>query len=194
MSEIKKMLFSVSEKGNPLVYLWVDDMDLNKMSDAIMIALKNQVAYLFFLTIGSQVQIKQSKQYKNIEVPDTFTTLFEGYKVSQDSTIKMIGGMMNNAFNNYFDSVSFLKNGEITSISKEECNNICSEYLNGYFNLYNHVLECLNKSENKALKNIYKTLTSDGCKPADIKESNMIIMNYMNLLNNYLGRQHLKVE
>lgn len=194
MCEIKKMLFSVSEKQNPMVYLWVDDMDVNKMSDAIIIALKHQVAYLFNCNIGSKITLKKSKTYYNVEVPDSFTNIFEGYKTSDNNSIKIIGTQMNNAFNNYFNSISFLKNGEITSISREECNNICSEYLDGYFSLYNHVLERFNKSDNKAFKNIYKTLTSDGSKPADIKESNIIMMNYMNLLNNYLGKQHLKVE
>lgn len=183
MSEIKKMLFSVSEKGNPMAQIWVDDADINKNSDSIYIALKNQVAYLFFLTVGSQIAIKQSKQYKNIEVPDTFTGLFEGYKVSPDPTIKMIGGMMNNAFNNTFDSISFLKNGEIVRISQDEANAKCEEYMEGYTSLYETALQVLGNSKIKALKSIAKVLEKEDSKPADIKEANGVVMGYAMMLN-----------
>ena len=61
MCEIKKILFSVSEQGNPLAQLWVDDADVDKNSDCIYIALKSQVAYLLFSELGAKITLKKSK-------------------------------------------------------------------------------------------------------------------------------------
>lgn len=194
MSEIKKLLFSVSEKGNPICNLWVDESDINKNSDSYIIGIKSQVAYLLFQGIGAQVELKKSKQYYNVVVPDMFTNLFDNYKTSPDNTVKFLGMMLNNAFDNAFKSLEYLKTGEITKVSQEECNAMCSEYLTGFFNLYDNVVENLSKSNNKALKTVAKTLSSDTSKPADIKEANHVALNYVNVVNNYLNKQHIKVE
>lgn len=183
MAEIKKMIFTVSEKNNPMVYLWVDEDDTNKMSDATIIALKSQVAYLFFQSIGANIEIKQSKTYKNVTVPDMFTNLFENYKIATDPTVKAIGAMLNASFNNFFDSISFWKNGAIVTISQEECDAKCEEYMEGYTNLYNTALKVLGKSKIKALKNIAKVIDSETSKPAEIKEANSIISSYALMLN-----------
>lgn len=183
MAEIKKMIFTVSEKGNPMVQLWTDDADTTKNTDSTYIAIKSQVAFLFFQGIGAQVEIKQSKQYKNVTVPDLFTNLFENYKVSTDPTVKMLGTMMNNAFNNYFDSMSFIKNGEIIKVSQEEVNAKCEEYMNGYTNLYETALNVLGKSKIKALKSVAKILEKEDSKASDVKEANSIAMSYALMLN-----------
>lgn len=194
MSTITKMIFSVSEKGNPLCQLWVDNQDTTKNSDAIYIALGSQVAYLFFLGVGSQVELKKSKQYYNVTVPDFFTNLFENYKVSPDPTIKAIGTMLNSAFKNAFNSIEYLKNGEVTMISKDECRNMCTEYLAGFFDIYDCVLDNMGKSKNKALKTVAKNLTSETSKASDVKDSNAVVMNYVSALNNFLAKQHIKVS
>lgn len=182
MCEIKKILFSVSEKGNPMAQIWVDDADITKSSDSIYIAIKSQVAYLFFLGEGSKISLKKSNKFYNVEVPETFTNLFENYKISTDNNIKMIGSMMNRAFDNAFNSIEFIKNGETVKISQEEANAKCLEYLNGYTNLYDTVLDFLNNSKNKTLKSVGKILTTDGSKASDIKEANSIAMTYTSLL------------
>lgn len=183
MCEIKKMLFSVSAQGNPLAQIWVDDADITKNSEAIYIALKNQVAYLFFSGVGSKITLKKSKQYYNVDVPDTFTNLFEGYKVAENPTIKMIGTMLNQAFNNCFNSIEFLKNGETVKISQEEANNKCLEYMNGYISLYDVVTKSLSNSKVKALKSVGKILEKEDSKAGDIKEANLIVSQFTNLLS-----------
>lgn len=183
MCEVKKMLFSVSAQGNPLAQIWVDDADITKNSEAIYIALKNQVAYLFFSGVGSKITLKKSKQYYNVEVPDSFTNLFEGYKVSDNPTIKMIGAMLNQAFNNCFNSIEFLKNGEVVKISQEEANEKCREYMNGYNSLYGVVLESLGNSKIKALKAVSKILEKEDSKAGDIKEAHSIVSQFTTLLS-----------
>lgn len=183
MCEVKKMLFSVSAQGNPLAQIWVDDADITKNSEAIYIALKNQVAYLFFSGVGAKITLKKSKQYYNVEVPDSFTNLFEGYKVSDNPTIKMIGAMLNQAFNNCFNSIEFLKNGEVVKISQEEANEKCREYMNGYNSLYGVVLESLGNSKIKALKAVSKILEKEDSKAGDIKEAHSIVSQFTTLLS-----------
>ena len=183
MCEVKKMLFSVSAQGNPLAQIWVDDADTTKNSEAIYIELKNQVAYLFFSGVGSKITLKKSKQYYNVEVPDSFTNLFEGYKVSDNPTIKMIGAMLNQAFNNCFNSIEFLKNGEVVKISQEEANEKCREYMNGYNSLYGVVLESLGNSKIKALKAVSKILEKEDSKAGDIKEAHSIVSQFTTLLS-----------
>lgn len=182
MCEIKKILFSVSEKGNPMAQIWVDDADTTKNSESVYIAIKSQVAYLFFLGVGSKINLKKSNKFYNVEVPENFTNLFESYKVSPDNNIKMIGTMMNRAFDNAFDSISFIKNGETVKISQDEANDKCVEYLAGYTSLYDKVVDYFNNSKNKALKAIGKILTTEGSKSSDIKEANAVVMNYTTLL------------
>ena len=133
MCEIKKILFSVSEQGNPLAQLWVDDADVDKNSDCIYIALKSQVAYLFFSELGAKITLKKSKQYYNVEVPDSFKDIFENYKTSTNNTVKIIGAWMNNAFNNFFTSMEFIKNGKTVKISQEEADAKCLEYMERIF-------------------------------------------------------------
>ena len=183
MCEVKKMLFSVSAQGNPLAQIWVDDADITKNSEAIYIALKNQVAYLFFSGVGAKITLKKSKQYYNVEVPDSFTNLFEGYKVSDNPTIKMIGAMLNQAFNNCFNSIEFLKNGEVVKISQEEANEKCREYMNGYNSLYGVVLESLGNSKIKALKAVSKILEKEDSKAGDIKEAHSIVSQFTTVLS-----------
>lgn len=183
MAEIKKMIFTVSEKGNPLAQLWCDDADTTKNADSIYVAIKSQVAFLFFQGIGAQIEIKQSKQYKNVTVPDMFINLFENYKVATDPTVKMIGSMMNNAFNNYFDSALFIKSGEVVKVSQEEVDAKCEEYMEGYSNLYQTALNVLGKSKVKALKSVAKILEKEDSKASDIKEANSIAMHYAMMLN-----------
>jgi hypothetical protein len=67
MSKITKLLFSVSEQGNPIARLWLDDADITKNSEAIVLGIRSQVAYAFFLNIGAEVETKKSKQYTNID-------------------------------------------------------------------------------------------------------------------------------
>ena len=183
MCEIKKMIFSVSEKGNALCKLWVDDMDTTKESECIYIALRNQVSYLFFSEVGAKITLKKSKQYYNIEVPDSFTDIFEGYKTSSNNAVKIFGAWMNNAFNNCFNSLEFLKNGEIVRISQEEANAKCREYMDGYTSLYGTVLESLKNSDVKALKSIGKILEKDDSKAGDIKEANVIVSQFTSMLS-----------
>lgn len=182
MCEIKKLLFSVSEKGNPMAQVWVDDADVNKNSDCIYIALKNQVAYLFFLGVGSKIKLKKSGNYQNVEVPETFTSLFENYKITQDNTLKMIGAMLNKAFDNAFNSIEFIKRGETVKISRAEVNEKFTEFLEDYTNIYNTIVDYFGKSKNKAFKNIGKILSSEESKASEIKDANAIVMQYSNLL------------
>lgn len=183
MCEIKKMLFSVSAQNNPLCMLWVDNADITKNSEAIYIALKNQVAYLFFSGVGSKITLKKSKQYYNVEVPDSFTNIFEGYKTSDNNAVKTFGAWMNNAFNNCFNSIEFLKNGETVKITQDEANEKCREYLNGYTSLYGVVIESLSNSKIKGLKSIGKILEKEDAKASDVKEANQIVSQFTNLLS-----------
>lgn len=183
MCVIKKMLFSVSAQGNPLAQIWVDDADITKNSEAIYIALKNQVAFLFFSGVGTNITLKKSKQYYNVDVPDVFTNLFEGYKVAENPSVKMMGMMLNQAFNNCFNSIEFLKNGETVKISQEEANAKCLEYMNGYTSLYNVVIQSLTNSKVKALKSVGKILEKEDSKAGDIKEANLIVSQFTNLLS-----------
>lgn len=183
MCEIKKMLFSVSAQGNPLAQIWVDDADITKNSECIYIALKNQVAYLFFSGVGSKITLKKSKQYYNVEVPDSFTNIFEGYKTSDNNTVKIFGAWLNNAFNNCFNSIEFLKNGETVKITQDEANEKCREYLNGYTSLYGVVIESLSNSKIKGLKSIGKILEKEDSKASDVKEANQIVSQFTNLLS-----------
>lgn len=183
MCEIKKMLFLVSAQGNSLAQIWVDDADITKNSESIYIALKNQVAYLFFSGVGSKITLKKSKQYYNVEVPDSFTNLFEGYKTSDNPSVKMIGSMLNQAFNNCFNSIEFIKNGEVIKVTQDEANAKCREYLNGYTSLYNVVIETLSNSKIKSLKSIGKILEKEDSKAGDIKEANQIVSQFTNLLS-----------
>lgn len=182
MSVLTKILFSVSGQGNPLAQIWVDDADTTKNSESIYIALKNQVAYLFFLGVGTNITLKKSKQYFNVEVPDAFTNLFEGYKVSPDPTVKMIGAMLNQAFNNAFDSILYIKNGEVIKVSQAEANAKCLEYMTGYAELYETALLGLTNSKIKALKSVAKILGKEDSKASEIKEANSIVMGYATLL------------
>ena len=135
MSKITKLLFSVSEQGNPVARLWLDDADITKNSEAIVLGIRSQVAYSFFLGVGAEVETKKSKQYTNIIVNPTFENLFENYKVSPDNTVKMIGQFLNNAFNNAFNSLEFLKLGEVQYVSKEELTDGICEFLTEKFSL-----------------------------------------------------------
>lgn len=183
MCEIKKLLFSVSEQGNPLAKLWVDDSNTDKDSDCIYIALKSQVAYLFFSEIGAKITLKKSKQYYNVEVPDSFKDIFEDYKTSTNTTVKIIGAWMNNAFNNFFNSMEFIKHGGVTKISQEEADAKCLEYMDGYTHLYNVALESLSKSKVKALKAVGKILEKEDSKASDIKEAHNIVSQFTTLLS-----------
>lgn len=184
MCEIKKMLFLVSAQGNPLAQIWVDDADVTKNSESIYIALNHQVAYLFFLGVGSKINLKKNnKGYYNVEVPDFFTNLFEGYKTATNETIKTVGSMLNMAFKNAFNSIEFLKNGEVVKISRDEANDKCKEYLQGYTSLYNVALDFLSNSKIKALKQAGKILEKEDSKAGDVKEANQIVMQYIYLLS-----------
>lgn len=183
MCEIKKMIFSVSEKLNPLAQIWVDDADTTKNSESIYIALKNQVAYLFFSEVGTKITLKKSKQYYNVEVPDSFTDIFEGYKTSPNNAIKVFGAWMNNAFNNAFKSLEFIKNGEVVKISQDEANAKCKEYMAGYTSLYGTVIESLKESNVKALKTVGKILEKEDSKAGDIKEANSIVSQFTTMLS-----------
>jgi predicted transposase YdaD len=56
MSKITKLLFSVSEQGNPVARLWLDEADTTKNSEAIVLGIRSQVAYAFFLNVGADVE------------------------------------------------------------------------------------------------------------------------------------------
>lgn len=183
MCEIKKILFSVSEQGNPLAQLWVDDADVDKNSDCIYIALKSQVAYLFFSELDAKITLKKSKQYYNVEVPDSFKDIFENYKTSTNNTVKIIGAWMNNAFNNFFTSMEFIKNGKTVKISQEEADAKCLEYMEGYTHLYSVALDSLSKSKVKALKAVSKILDKEDSKASDIKEAHNIVNQFTTLLS-----------
>ena len=158
MSKITKLLFSVSEQGNPVARLWLDDADTTKTSEAIILGIRSQVAYAFFLGLGSEVETKQSKQFTNILVPEMFTNLFENYKVATDQTVKMIGTFLNNAFNNAFSSLEFHKFGEVQYVSKEELTEGIETFLTEKFALEeivaNHMLT--NKTTPRLHKNKFE--------------------------------------
>ena len=197
MSKITKLLFSVSEQGNPVARLWLDDADITKNSEAIVLGIRSQVAYAFFLGIGAEVETKKSKQYTNIIVNPTFENLFENYKVSPDNTVKMIGQFLNNAFNNAFNSLEFLKLGEVQYVSKEELTDGICEFLTEKFSLEeivaNHMLT--SKLVPKIHKNMVKVLEKDDAKQADIKEAQQIISHYTNCANReYIQKNNLRME
>lgn len=197
MSKITKLLFSVSEQGNPVARLWLDDADITKNSEAIVLGIRSQVAYAFFLGIGAEVETKKSKQYTNIIINPTFENLFENYKVSPDNTVKMIGQFLNNAFNNAFNSLEFLKLGEVQYVSKEELTDGICEFLTEKFLLEdivaNHMLT--SKSVPKIHKNMVKVLEKDDAKQADIKEAQQIISHYTNCANReYIQKNNLRME
>lgn len=182
MSKITKLLFSVSQNGNPMAKIWVDDADITKDSDSILIAIKSQVAYLMSVGVGANITLKKSNKWMNVEVPKVYEDLFDNYKVSPNETIKAFGTMLNNMFNNCFSSIEYLKNGEVTKISQEEANDKCAEYMLGYTSLFNRTLDILSKSDVTGLKAIASTLKSKTSKPADIKEANSVAMAYTQLL------------
>ena len=197
MSKITKLLFSVSEQGNPVARLWLDDADITKNSEAIVLGIRSQVAYAFFLGVGAEVETKKSKQYTNIIVNPTFENLFENYKVSPDNTVKMIGQFLNNAFNNAFNSLEFLKLGEVQYVSKEELTDGICDFLTEKFALEeivaNHMLT--SKSVPKIHKNMVKVLEKDNAKQADIKEAQQIISHYTNCANReYIQKNNLRME
>ena len=197
MSKITKLLFSVSEQGNPVARLWLDDADITKNSEAIVLGIRSQIAYAFFLGVGAEVETKKSKQYTNIIVNPTFENLFENYKVSPDNTVKMIGQFLNNAFNNAFNSLEFLKLGEVQYVSKEELTDGICDFLTEKFALEeivaNHMLT--SKSVPKIHKNMVKVLEKDDAKQADIKEAQQIISHYTNCANReYIQKNNLRME
>lgn len=197
MSKITKLLFSVSEQGNPIARLWLDDADTTKNSEAIVLGIRSQVAYAFFLNVGAEVETKKSKQYTNIIVNPTFENLFENYKVSPDSTIKMIGMFLNNAFNNAFNSLEFHKLGEVQYISKEELTEGIQEFLTEKFSLEeivaNHMLT--SKTTPKIHKNMVKVLEKEDAKQADINSAQEIISRYTNCANReYIQKNNLRME
>lgn len=194
MSILQKAIFTVSEKGNPMAQIWVDEADVTKNSESIYIALKSQVAYLFFLGKGATINLKKSKQFYNVEVPDLFTNLFDNYKVSQDNTVKMIGAMLNQAFDNAFNSLEFLKSGEVVKISQAEADEKCKEFMCGYVSLYDTALKSLSESKIKALKSIANILNKEDSKPAEVKEANNIVMQYATLLSRNIDKQKFVIE
>ena len=177
--------------------MWLDDADITKNSEAIVLGIRSQVAYSFFLGVGAEVETKKSKQYTNIIVNPTFENLFENYKVSPDNTVKMIGQFLNNAFNNAFNSLEFLKLGEVQYVSKEELTDGICEFLTEKFSLEdivaNHMLT--SKSVPKIHKNMVKVLEKDDAKQADIKEAQQIISHYTNCANReYIQKNNLRME
>ena len=197
MCKITKLLFSVSEQGNPVARLWLDEADTTKNSEAIVLGIRSQVAYAFFLNIGADVETKKSKQYTNIIVNPTFENLFDNYKVSTDPTVKMIGHFLNNAFNNAFSSLEFHKLGEIQYVSKEELTDGICEFLTEKFALEeivaNHMLT--SKTTPKIHKNMVKVLEKEDAKQADINSAQEIISRYTNCANReYIQKNNLRME
>ena len=197
MSKITKLLFSVSEQGNPVARLWLDDADTTKNSEAIVLGIRSQVAYTFFLGVGAEVETKKSKQFTNIVANPAFENLFENYKVSPDANIKMIGQFLNNAFNNAFSSLEFHKLGEVQYVSKEEITDGICDFLTEKFALEeivaNHMLT--SKSVPKIHKNMVKVLEKDDAKQADINGAQEIISRYTQCANReYVQKNNLRME
>ena len=197
MSKITKLLFSVSEQGNPVARLWLDNADTTKTSEAIILGIRSQVAYAFFLNVGADVETKKSKQYTNIVSNPSFENLFENYKVSTDQTVKMIGQFLNNAFNNAFSSLEFHKLGEIQYVSKEELTDGICEFLTEKFSLEeivaNHMLT--SKTIPKIHKNMIKALGKDDAKQVDINGAQEIVSRYTSCVNRgYIQKNNLRME
>jgi len=197
VSKITKLLFSVSEQGNPVARLWLDNADTTKTSEAIILGIRSQVAYAFFLNVGADVETKKSKQYTNIVSNPSFENLFENYKVSTDQTVKMIGQFLNNAFNNAFSSLEFHKLGEIQYVSKEELTDGICEFLTEKFSLEeivaNHMLT--SKTIPKIHKNMIKALGKDDAKQVDINGAQEIVSRYTSCVNRgYIQKNNLRME
>jgi len=197
MAKITKLLFSVSEQGNPVARMWLDEADTTKTSEAVILGIRSQVAYVYFLTVGSEVETKKSKQYTNVIVNPVFENLFENYKVSTDQTVKMVGFFLNNAFNNGFNSLEFHKNGEVQYVSKDELTDGIQNFLTEKFELEeitaNHMLT--SKAVPKLHKDMIKVLSKEDAKQADIKVAQEIISHYTNCANReYVSKNNLRLE
>ena len=197
MAKITKLLFSVSEKGNPVAKVWIDDTDTNKSSDAFVLGLPNQVAYLSCLNVGAEIEVYESKGWKNVKVPPFFTDLFDNYKLQKDEKLKLTGKLLNNLFKNCFDSLDFEKNGCVTVISKDELLSGVTKFLDEKFELeevvLNHMLK--SKSTPKLHKNMVKVLEKDDAKQAEIKDAQEILSRYTGCLNReYIAKNNLRVE
>jgi len=197
MCKVTKLLFSVSEQGNPVCKFWLDDADVKKTSEAITLGIRSQVAYMFFLGVGAEVKTVKSKQWTNVVVDPNFENLFENSKLSPDPTIKMIGTMLNNAFNNAVSSLEFIKMGEVTLVSQVELNEGIQSFLNEKFALENVVVDHMLKSKTvpKIHKNMVKVLEKDDAKQADISEAQQIVSRYTACMNReYIQKNNLRLE
>lgn len=196
MSKVTKLLFSVSEQGNPIAKVWVDDMDTSKTSEAITLGIRSQVAYVFFMGTGSEIQTKKVKGWTNVEVPKAFETLFENYNILEGDA-KIYGVMFNNAFNNAFNSLEFLKLGEVTEVSLEELKEGSARFLDEKFKLEEIVYEHMSNSKSvpKLHKNMIKVLDKEDAKQSEIKDGQEILSRYTAQLNReYIQKNNLRIE
>lgn len=197
MSKITRLLFDVSQQGNPICKIWLNDADTTKTSEAKILGIRSQVAYVFFLGLGAEVETKESKGYTNVIVPEFFVNFFENYKTATDNNIKIIGSMLNNAFNNAFGSLEFHKNGEVTYVSKDELTEGIKIFLNEKLALEEIVADHIMNSKTvpKLHKNMVKVLSKEDAKQADIKDAQEIISYYTNCANReYISKNNLRME
>ncbi len=197
MAKVTKLLFSVSEKGNPIAKVWIDNMDISKIGEAIILGLPSQVAYMLALNIGAEIEIFESKGWVNIKVPKFFVDLFDNYKLQKDDGLKLAGRLLNNMFINAFSSLEFEKNGCVVWVSKEEFEHSSKLFLDEKFGLeslvYEHILN--SKTVPKLHKKMVKVLEKDDAKQSDIKDAQEILTTYTNMLNReHIQKNNLRIE
>ena len=141
---ITKLLFNVTQNGQPRALVWVDKDDISLISDAKQINLKQQVAYLFYKSENDLIELKKNGDWWNVVVPAKFTDSFEANKGLQK------------AFNNAFKSIKHIRDGGQTPISMEEKLSMFDEFTNNSVPLYESAFDNLSNSKNKAIKAVMK--------------------------------------
>ena len=197
MATVAKLIFDISQNGNPICKIWFDDADITKMSESKVLGIRSQVAYAFFISQGTSVETKESKGYTNIITPQFFTELFDNYKVNPNESLKAIGMMLNNGFNNFVNSLDFHKNGEAIIVSEGELVEGLNSFFDEKYSLLNHIKEYILKSKlvPKAFKKMAKVIDSEDSKPAEIIEAQKFLKEELVSANiEYISRNRLRLE
>ena len=200
MSKITRLLFDVSQQGNPICKIWLNDADITKTSEAKIVGVGSKNQYLHFLKVGDDIEVqvnKKSSDFINIIVPEWFTNIYDNYKVSPDNNVKMVGSMLNNSFNNAVSSLEFHKNGEVTLISDGEAQELIDLYYDEKYGFVEKIKQSILKSKivPKCIKNLIKLLDSETIKPSEVTEIQKFLKEELaDVSIKVFGKNNLRIE
>lgn len=143
---IKKILFDITQNGQPKATIWVDEDDISVVSNGKQINLLEQVQYLFFKEEGDVVDLKRNGTWWNIIVPASFSETYSKNKGLQK------------AFNNSVKSIKAIRDGGQTTVSEEEQKDMFSNFMDDNLPLFEVAIDKLSSSKNKAIKAIMKNI------------------------------------